>query len=166
MTKGQYPTISSGLGNLTPELWRRLMIMLAEYEKKNSDQTSQRKKRGGGTNYFLAKITGSSAISDNRYEYEWTEVVLDDETGFEDLTDGRTGDDALNLCEMSNTVDNVSPAVDMNGSTYPPDFTMRAIGSCIDTVQLDTVVVMFILQDSEGTLRSVFSLANAHDGEC
>ena len=166
-----YPKISKGLGRLTPSLFARLMAMLKEYEetpRQVANQSNQSNQPGLNRPYFLAKITGSSEIddTDNRYEYEWTEVVLDDETGFETRTNGRTGDDALNLCEMSNTEANVSPGVDMDGSAYPGNFTMRAIGSCIDSVQLDTVVVMFGLRDSVGTLRSVFSLANAHDGTC
>lgn len=163
-----YPKISKGLGRLTPSLWARIIAMLKEYEETPRQVINQANQPGLNRPYFLAKITGSSEIDEtsNRYEYEWTEVVLDSSTGFADRTNGRTGTDALNLCEMSNTEDNVSPGVDMNGSAYPDNFTMRAIGSCFDSVQLDTIVVMFGLRDSVGTLRSVFSLANAHDGTC
>ena len=164
----QYPKISKGLGKLTPTLWARLMAMLKVFEESNGDLKAQPKQPGLKRPYFLAKITGSAEIddTDNRYEYEWTEVVLNPTSGFEVRSNGRTGTDALNLCEMSNTADNVAPAVDMNGSAYPSGFTMRAIGSCIDSVQVDTLVVLFGVRDSDGVLRSVFSQANAHDGTC
>lgn len=164
----QYPKISKGLGKLTPTLWARLMAMLKTFEESTGDQKARPSQPGLSRPYFLAKITASSAIggTDNRYEYTWAEVVLNPTTGFAVRSNGRTGTDALNLCEMSNTADNVAPGVDMNGSAYPDDFTMRAIGSCIDSVQIDTLVVMFGVRDSDGVLRSVFSQANAHDGTC
>ena len=71
MTKGQYPTIQKGLGNLTPQLWERLMAMLRMFEKNNRDETSTRS-RGKISISFLAKITDNSDITANRYKYAWT----------------------------------------------------------------------------------------------
>ena len=161
-----YPTISKGLGKLTPSLWGRLMSMLNWFEEKGEKADSNQ--TGFYRPYFLAKITASAAIggTDNRYTYSWTEIMLEEDTTYATWTGGSTGTTALNLCEMSNDADNVAPAVDLNGAAYPAGFTMRAIGSCIDTVQVNTVVVMFNMRDSGGNLRQVFSLANSHDGTC
>ena len=143
------------------------MSMLQWFEV-NKETLTLSKQSGYSRKYFLAKITASAAIggTDNRYTYSWTEVVLNASTGFIDRPSGLSGSAALNLCEMSNTADNVSPAIDMNGSAYPSGFSMRAIGDCIDSVQVDTVVVMFNVRDADSEVRQVFCLANAHDGTC
>ena len=161
-----YPTISKGIGKLTPRMWQRIMAMLKWYETKPVNETSnQQFKR----TQFLAKITASAAIGGgaaNRYTYSFTEVVLDTSNGFEARAGGQTGTTALNLCEMSNDASNVAPAVDLDGTAYPDGFTMRAIGSCIGSVQVDVVVMMYNLRDADGNLRQVFALANSHDGTC
>ena len=160
-----YPTISKGIGKLTPRMWDRLKGQLKWYETKPVNETSnQQFKR----TQFLAKITASAAIggTSNRYTYTFTEVVLDTSNGFAARTGGQTGTTALNLCEMSNDANNVAPAVDLNGTAYPAGFDMRAIGSCIDSVQVDVVVMMYNLRDADGNLRQVFALANSHDGTC
>ena len=160
-----YPTISKGIGKLTPRMWDRPMGLLKWYETKPVNETSnQQFKR----TQFLAKITASAAIggTSNRYTYTFTEVVLDTSNGFAARTGGQTGTTALNLCEMSNDANNVAPAVDLNGTAYPAGFDMRAIGSCIDSVQVDVVVMMYNLRDADGNLRQVFALANSHDGTC
>lgn len=161
-----YPTITRGIGKLTPKLWARLMAMLQWFE--STVTKLETKDMGLKRPQFLAKITASAAIggTSNRYTYSFTEVVLDTSNSFTDRTGGQTGTTALNLCEMSNTADNVAPAVDMQGADYPAGFTMRAIGSCIDSVQVNVVVMMYNVRDSDGNLRQVFSLANAHDGTC
>ena len=161
-----YPTITKGIGKLTPKLWGRLMAMLQWFE--TTDTELKTKDKGFKRTQFLAKITASAAIggASNRYTYSFTEVVLDTSNGFTARTGGQTGTTALNLCEMSNDANNVAPAVDMNGAAYPSGFTMRAIGSCIDSVQVDVVVMMYNLRDADGNLRQVFALANAHDGTC
>tara|TARA_R110000824_G_scaffold214766_1_gene400988 strand:+ start:1656 stop:2150 length:495 start_codon:yes stop_codon:yes gene_type:complete len=162
-----YPEISKGLGKLTPEMWARLMDMLRTFES-GDPQSANRERDKRYKEYFLAKITASAAIggTSNRYTYSWTEVMLQTDTTFATWAGGSTGTTALNLCEMSNTADNVAPAVDLNGAAYPSGFTMRAIGSCFDSVQVDTVVVMFNIRDSGGGLRQVFALGNSHDGTC
>lgn len=160
-----YPTISKGMGKLTPHMWGRLMAVLKWYETKPVDETSnQQFKR----TQFLAKITASAAIggTSNRYTYSFAEVVLDTSNGFAARTGGQTGTTAMNLCEMSNDANNVAPAVDLDGTAYPAGFDMRAIGSCIDSVQVDVVVMMYNLRDADGNLRQVFLLANSHDGTC
>jgi len=160
-----YPTITKGAGKLTPRLFDRLMKMLRWYESEEAKETSN---NFFNRPQFLAKITGSALISGeaNRYNYTFAEVVLDITHGFAARTGGQTGTTALNLCEMSNNANNVAPAVDMNGAAYPAGFTMRPIGSCIDSVQLNVIVMMYNLRDANGNLRQVFALANTHDGTC
>ena len=62
MTKGQYPTIQSGLGNLSPDLWRRLMTMLQAFEQKDKDETSGTSKTSEAKP-FLVKITKAKCIA-------------------------------------------------------------------------------------------------------
>jgi len=166
MTAGQYPTISQGLGNLTPQLWERLMVMLRAYEKDNKNETRKTFKQNSNATIFLAQITTSSLIGGtaNRYYYTWEEINMVDENTVEEKLGGRSGDEAINLCEIPNTIDNVAPAIDLNGATYPDGFGMRAIGDCIDTVYLEVVVVMHRIVDNGGVPRYVFSLANSNDG--
>jgi len=166
----EYPSISKGLGKLTPELWTRLMGMLRAYEsgsiQSNSEQGIGGMFAGLHRPYFLAKITASSAIATNRYKYTYAEVVLDSSYSFTTRTGGRSGTDALNLCEMSNTSTHVGAGVDLEGGAYPTGFSMMPIGKCGDGDTVDLVVVMFGVRDANGVLRSVFSLANDHDGTC
>jgi hypothetical protein len=163
-----YPKISKGLGKLTPALWGRLMAMLKAFEDDSAKAPVKESSGELGLKrpYFLAKITDSTAIAatDNRYTYEYTEVVLDVTTGFAVRANGRTGTDALNLCEMSNTATHVGAGVDLEGGAYPAGFSMMPIGECGDTDTVDLVVVMFAVRDAGGALRSVFNLGNTHDG--
>ena len=163
-----YPKISTGLGRLTPSLWGRLMAMLKAYEDEKAKTTTldYSSQTGLKRPYFLAKITASAAIGgeSNRYTYTFAEVVLDDTAAFAVRANGRTGTNALNLCEMSNTATHVGAGVDLQGGAYPAGFSMMPIGKCGDGDTVDLVVVMFAVRDAEGTLRSVFSLGNTHDG--
>jgi len=162
-----YPSISKGLGKLSPTLWARLMAMLEWFEV-NKTNLEASKQPGHHKKYFLAKITASSAIGGtyHRYTYSWTEVVLDNASGFGNRTNGLSGTTALNLCEMSNVEWNVAPGVDLANPDYPGGFAMRAIGDCIDSTYVDALVVMYLVRDEDSILRYVFSLANAHDGTC
>ena len=167
-----YPIISTGLGKLTPELWSRLMRMLQGYESKKpiaqSDQPGTKKP------YFLARITGFQAMSpaqDNKYRYAWEEVVyVSNAAGVVVRTNGMTsgGNQAINLCEIANTAAYVGPAVriDTAATDYPTTWSMRPIGRTTNSVQLMVVVVMFSVRNNLGGLQYVFSLANAHDGDC
>ena len=142
------------------------MNMLRDYEKDNKNETRKTFKQNSNATIFLAQITTSSSIgsTDNRYYYTWEEINLVDENTVEEKLGGRSGTEAINLCEIPNTADNVAPAIDLNGATYPDGFTMRAIGDCIDSVYLNVVVVMHRIVDNDGVPRYVFSLANSNDG--
>lgn len=183
MVQGQYPIISTGLGKLTPDVWKRIMDMLRVYEQHNRDERARGEDARGQTtvSYFLAWIGDSEQLPaaqtrPYRFRYGWEEVELTGDT-FDTKTGGRSGESddeitgALNLCEATNTDANVSPAVDLLGVNYPTGFEMRAIGNCFDGTQLKTVVMMFEIYDvvdpkEDSEKRWVFSLANAHDGTC
>ena len=162
----EYPIISNGLGKLTPGLWTRLMRMLQDYESNKT--ASQSNQPGTKKPYFLAKITASTAIggTSNRYNYTWTEVVLDNASGFAVRANGLSGTTALNICEMSNTATDVGPGVAVDADDYPDGFDMTAIGKAGDGGSIEVVVMMYHVKDADGNLRAVFSMANAHDGSC
>ena len=172
-----YPKITTGLGKLTPKLFERLMVLLKAFESGKIGNNNESSSgvvatpttiEGMKRPFFLAKITGSTLITDefNRYDYEWTEVVLDDAYSFADRSNARTGTTALNLCEMSNTETHVGAGVDLGGADYPAGFTMMPVGKCGDDDLVNVVVVMFNIRDSVGNLRQVFCLGNTHDGVC
>lgn len=162
-----YPKINTGLGKLTPQLWARLMVMLRTFEGSGSGENlTDIKPKGLNRPYFLAKITDSTLIAANRYRYNWAEVVIDSDNGFTVRTNGRSGTDALNLCEMSNTASHVGSGVDVAAADYPSGMSMMPIGKCGDDDLVEVLVVMFGVRDEDGVLRSVFSMVNSHDGTC
>lgn len=172
MTKGQYPTISKGLGNLTPDLWRRLMVMLDMFEKNNRDESGGAFKKSSKSNMFLAQLNDYELISgeDNRYHYGWEEINITSVNTVELKVGGRSGSiaegtQAINLCEVPNTDVNVAPSVDLEGAVFPSGFGLRPIGECIDTEWLYVPVVMHKILDTSGVPRYVFSLANSIDGD-
>ena len=182
MTNGQYPTISNGLGNLTPDLWRRLMVMLEKFEQQNRDERSSGKETGKDTKPFLARLDKAKCIAPNRYTYSWTEVKLLDDNSVEELVGGRTStvstDDyahgAINVIEIANTSSFSSAGVSMSGQ-YPSGWTMQAFGGgscsgtdCEVTLDADVVVLMNKIGGSstETSSRYVFTGVNEHDGTC
>lgn len=165
MTQGQYPTINNGIGNLTPDLWRRLMTMLQKFEQKDRDERRS-KSDSKDTKPMLAKITGSSG-SANKYTYSWTEVRLTEVSGqFEDFPNARTGTGAVNTCELSNTATHVGSGVDVASDSYPEGYSMMPIGKCGDDTLIDLVVILHAVFDSGANKRYVFSMTNSHDGSC
>ena len=64
MVQGQYPQITHGLGKLTPEVWRRLMDLLRNYEQFNRDERSTPSGgRSSTANQFLATIDDHVAVA-------------------------------------------------------------------------------------------------------
>ncbi len=180
MTKGQYPSISKGLGNLTPDLWRRLMVMLEEFEKKNNDQTSVKRGKGGG-NFFLAKLTGAKNVkaSSNRYIYKWTKVTISGvhSNGYLEFADTTTtstvgGDDyakgAYNIIESQNTTTVTATGVNEGGSSFPSGYNLQAIGGGYDDDLGDEVSQylqpIVICWNFGG--EYLFSATNSYDGGC
>ena len=180
MTAGQYPTISNGVGNLTPQMWSRIMRMLESFESKNLDE---RAVRGViDVKPFLVQLDKAKCIAPNRYKYSWTEVYLKDDNTIATVTGGRTstGDSdewdyaAINVIEAVNLSTYTSAGVNM-ASGYPSGWTMQAFGggSCSGTdceVTLDgnAVVMMNKIggRSTESVTRYIFSAVNEHDGTC
>tara|TARA_R100000655_G_scaffold71369_2_gene109748 strand:+ start:5055 stop:5744 length:690 start_codon:yes stop_codon:yes gene_type:complete len=181
MTKGQYPSISTGLGNLTPDLWRRMMTMLNSFEQKNRDETSNRN-LNKDTKPFLARIDKAKCIGDNRYKYAWTEVYLKDDNTVAVVTNGRTstGDTdeydyaAINLLEIANTASRGSVGVNLGSLDYPSGYNLQclgggyATGSSEVTPNVLPIVVMNRVggRSVETVARYVFGNTNENDGSC
>lgn len=124
----EYPFITTGLGELTPDLWARLMDMLRFFEASGAGNNIGGAAAGSAqpgefaprfTNTFFAKIIGSTELSGgagagaDRYAYQFAEVYPamtfvneedDDITDFTFTTreNGITGK-AVNLAETTNT---------------------------------------------------------------
>jgi len=176
---GQYPIIERGLGLLTPDLWRRIMNMLRNYEEGTRDETG--KLSSTINKPYLVELTKAKCIDPNRYIYAWRQVVLNDDNSWSVVTDGKTstGDTdeydfaAVNLIEIANTSTFTSAGVSMTGS-YPSGWTMQAMGggSCSGTgceVSIGDVIVMLTRvsgRNTETVPRYVFSAVNEHDGIC
>jgi len=180
MTGGQYPTINKGLGNLTPDMWRRLMLMLEKFEQKDRDETSK-PTGGAGANFFLAKLTGAKNIkvNYNRYKYKWTKVTISGvhAQGYLEFADTTTtstvgvddyANGAYNIIESVNTDELTSTGVDESPVGFPTGFHLQAIGGGYAdgwgdevTLSLDTIVMMWKLSD-----KYLFSEANSYDGSC
>lgn len=181
MTQGQYPTITKGMGNLTPELWRRLMTMLQSFESKNRDER-RIKTSTGGSRTFLAQIRNAECIAVNRYKYSWIEVYLKDDNTVDDVSGGlsSTGDNdewdyaAINLLEIANTATLASAGVDMSLPDYPIGYNLQLMGGGYTTSGLseepnaDVIVYMTKIAGTsvETIPRYIFASVNEHDGEC
>jgi len=190
MTQGQYPTITNGIGNLTPELWRRLMLSLEHFEKKVRDERAVASESGGGgSKPFLAKITKAKCIQPNIYQYAWEQVRLKD--GYIDLfplvetfTDNRTSTvdedeyalSALNVIELQNTSSRASAGVYIGSEQYPTGYTLQAIGGgscsgtgCEVTPDIEAIIIMWKFggasTEASETVH-LFSAVNDHDGAC
>ena len=180
MTKGQYPTIKKGMGNLTPQLWRRLMTMLEKFEQKDRDETRTKSGKDGG-GFFLAKLTGAknTGTTTNRYIYKWTKVTIESvhANGYLEFVDTTTtstvdGDDytngAYNIIESVNTASHTSTGVNEGSGNFPAGYFLQAIGGGNNEVlgeevtqYLNTVVMIF---RSGG--KYIFSSSNSYDGTC
>lgn len=189
MTAGQYPTISSGLGNLTPDMWRRLMTSLNHFETKINDERGTAEESTGGITPFLAKITKAKCIQPNIYKYAWVQVRLVEDylttfplVGTFDDAKTSTGDEdeydfaALNVIELQNTSSRASAGVNMGSAQYPSGYSLQVIGggSCVDTdcevtPDIEAVVIMWKLGGTSTELSEtvhLFSAVNDHDGTC
>ena len=190
MTKGQYPTITRGMGNLTPQLWERMMAMLRIFEKNNRDETGRRSRGGGGTaTLFLAKITKAKCIQPNIYKYAWEQVrLVEDYLTTSPLIGTFTGNKtstvdadeyafaALNVMELQNTSTRASAGVNMGADQYPSGYSLQAIGGgsctgtgCEITPDIEAVVMMWRIGGASTELNEVvylFSAVNDHDGTC
>ena len=179
MTQGLYPSIEHGLGNLTPDMWHRLMLMLQHFESKVRDERGSDDEPA--VSFFLAKLTGAKNVkaSSNIYKYKWTKVKISGVHAngyleFEDTTTTSTvdGDDyakgAWNIIESVNTTTLTSTGVDESLSGFPSGFHLQAIGGGYHdslgsdvTQYVNTIVLMWSTQS-----KYIFSSSNSYDGTC
>jgi hypothetical protein len=172
----EYPRINTGLGELTPELWDRLMDVMKFVEGAidlNEDLSSLVDAGNRPKQTFVAIITGSTEVGDNKYKYEWGEttvelsgsILIPATTIGQALTHTDVGF-AYNLCEIDNDASNVGAGVDVADANYPSGFSMMPIGTCGDDTEVGVAVVMTLVRGKKGDVIPVFSMANAHDGDC
>lgn len=177
----EYPRISQGLGELTPELWNRLMVAL-KYIEGALDLSEQDALVNlvddvvEPKTSFLAVITGFTEIATNRFQYDWNEISPQLDSGGlssstpsgKPLTSTDVGK-AYNLCELYNTSTLVGSGVDVGDDNYPSGFDMMPIGNCGNLSGGSNVsvgVIMNLVRDIKGKVVPVFSMTNAHDGDC
>jgi hypothetical protein len=173
--------IRRGVGKFTPELWDRLFDMLVEWEQKRRqmgypewsnytrDIPHHQGRRFRPRLFMMAIVYGELAqeISANRWRYPWQEAKLSGDTWSVDedglaYDSGDTDTWALNSVEASNDGLGVeAPGVTIEGPDvdYPAGFSLQPITG-------QPVVPLFFFKETDGTMRYVFSLANAHDGTC
>jgi len=98
--RGNYPSITKGMGKLTPEMWERLMDSLRFYEQKawqleiKKPEARQYPLRPPSPVVLLAITDALEVAAGWRWTYGWTEQVLDagafvpKEEGRTDLVEG------------------------------------------------------------------------------
>jgi hypothetical protein len=176
-----YPEITTGLGKLTPDLFGRIVKMLRSFESNEGVSRDNRPSDRIYSDYFMAKLTGCSAVSGTiRWEYSFTEVYSDGST-YAIPSNAQTGTvaagtAAYNLCEMGNSGDLVGTGVDMGGTDYPAGFNMMPIGMTADnfdpatgayaSLDVNVVVMMYNVNTATDTMARVFFAGNSHDGVC
>jgi hypothetical protein len=158
------PTISKGLGALTPETWGEIYgaVQNSRRVDRTGENYAQREKR------FPARITGNTiAVAGRaRWKYSWEEVRRDASNSLvvSIVADGRTGttstDFAVNLFELSNT-------------------TTSAFGYAVTSLELDdadgysfapvpngAIVEIIMRRAADGSLAYEFIAPNPITGAC
>jgi hypothetical protein len=162
-----YPTITTGLGKFTPDLFTRLMTMLRAFEESPAGvgQVQGMKSRAKQT-IILGKITATgSSVSTNRFKYTVTEQAMgdfDSSSGtftFTDKTGGFQDIQAFNTVEIANTSSFAGPGVDLSAADFPA-------GMSLQPVFTNTVAVCLVKRDVNGEPIALFTIANAIDGSC
>ena len=150
------------MGAITPRAWHKI----ASVVNRNAPATDQSRNQRKAQQVFLAKITGSTAIINNRrWSYTWTSAAFDVSTAkFKAATGSALISDTNQLAY--NTVEGLQQdsgaTKDGPGITHsniPAGYTLKPIAS-------GTYVLMFGTAGSTGNQIYVFSVANAIDGTC
>lgn len=147
----QIPPITTGLGNLTPEVWSRMSNSIYQSEQFFGDVGPQRQVANPNPVTFPAKITGWVKINEvsgsdftnpkRQYYYTWEEVALkfNINTGLtvETLEGGRSSgtladDDytpAINGSEIGVPASRVGSflGINLEGNEYPPAAIMPSV---------------------------------------
>jgi len=159
------PTISKGLGALTPETWGEIYaaVQATGASDRTGEDYSKREKR------FPARITGNLIVTSGRarWKYAWEEVRRAQATAFSvglpsNYKTGTTSTDfAVNLLEIGNT----------SGLAYgyAHDGTLEldnADGFYFAPVPNGVIVEMVMRRASDGGLAYEFSAPNPIAGSC
>ncbi len=158
------PTISKGLGALTPETWGEIYgaVQNSRRVDRTGEDYAQREKR------FPARITGNTiAVAGRaRWKYSWEEVRRDASNSLvvSIVADGRTGttstDFAVNLFELSNTATNAF------GYAVTSLELDTADGFSIAPIPTNVIVEMVMRRAADGSLAYEFIAPNPITGTC
>jgi hypothetical protein len=158
------PTISKGLGALTPETWGEIYgaVQNSRRVDRTGEDYAQREKR------FPARITGNAIIGAGRarWKYSWEEIRRTTATGVavaipSNAKSGTTSTDAaINLLEIGNTNDNA----------YGYAVTSRELndaeGYFFEPVPTGAIVEMIMRRAENGALAYEFIAPNPITGTC
>lgn len=157
------PSITRGLGALTPETWKEL------YETVEGAKTGEAQGEDPRNYRFWAVIDGSTIVTAGtaKWKYSWTEKRRTDTTGvgISSVTQARSGSAAgtkwaVNLLELGNT------------STTAYGFAVTSLelddadGFYIGPVPTGTPVEMVMRRAADGTLSYEFVAPNRIFGSC
>jgi hypothetical protein len=165
------PTITRGLGALTPQVWSQLYELVQGQGADGGEQLSSRGQRtaGGDRQRFLAKITASTQIAARAiWRYEWIQVrvqtaeaaaptITEVASGHSDSTQG----EAWNILEMGNTA-NIAFGYGVTNGVVLTGFE----GFAFEPVPDNTIVQMWFTRATNGALRAEFIYMNPIDGQC
>lgn len=159
------PTISKGLGALTPETWGEIYqaVQATGASDRTGNDYSNREKR------FPARITGNLIATSGRarWKYSWEEVRRAQASAFTVATptnnkSGSTSTDfAVNLLEIGNTSG--------NAYGYAHDGTLQlnsAQGFYFAPIPNGVIVEMVMRRASDGGLAYEFCAPNPITGTC
>ena len=156
------PSISRGLGALTPDTWKEL------YQTVESAKTGDAARESRSFQRFTAKIDSSAIVTAGtaKWKYAWTEVRLATNTSatFSTVSGGRSGTTstgyAINLLEMANT------------STTAYGFAVTSLelddadGFYVGAVPTGTIVEIIMRRATDGSLGYEFIAPNRIYGSC
>lgn len=165
------PTITRGLGALTPQVWSQLYELVQGQGADGGEQLSSRGQRtaGGDRQRFLARLIGANQIAGRAiWRYEWEQVRVQTTQNAAPtitvVTNGHTDTaqgEAWNILEMGNTAA-LAFGFDVTNGVQLNAFE----GFSLNHVPLDTVVQMWFTRATNGALRAEFSAPNPITGAC
>jgi len=159
------PTISKGLGALTPDTWGQIYaaVQATGASDRTGEDYSKREKR------FPARITGNQIATSGRarWHYAWEEVRRNQATAFavvlpSNYKTGTTSTDfAINLLEIGNTAG--------SAYSYAHDENLQltdAEGYFFGPIPNGVIVEMVMRRAEDGSLAFEFSAPNPIAGSC
>jgi hypothetical protein len=164
------PTITKGLGALTPEVWSQIYALVQGQGADGGTPPSVRSQqsRGGDRERFLAKITAGAQVAGFAiWQYSWEQVRVQTSGAapvITTVTNGHTNaaqGAAWNILEMANTATKAF-GFDVTNGVELNDFE----GFSISRVPDATIVQMWFTRATNGSLRAEFAAPNPITGTC